>query len=125
MKKILAVAVVLMLSACVTTGRKVSQEQVAQFKEGRTTYQEVVEALGEPTSSTLNSDGSRTIIYSYASAQARPESFIPYIGPLLAGSTQESSNVIIQFDRKGVLQHYTASSGKSSTGTGLISGQGQ
>jgi starvation-inducible outer membrane lipoprotein len=31
MKKILAVAVALMPSACVTTGRKVRQEQVAQF----------------------------------------------------------------------------------------------
>ena len=57
MKAVLIVAAALGLSACVATGKKVTQEQVSRFQKGKTTYQEVIADLGEPTNSTLHSDG--------------------------------------------------------------------
>ncbi|MFY0562540.1 hypothetical protein ACN28E_01750 [Archangium lansingense] len=125
MRNVLVAATALMLSACVSTGKKVNMEKVNQFKEGRTTYDEVLVELGEPTSSTFNSDGTRSISYSYAQTQARLESYIPYVGAFLGGSDHESSFVHMLFDGDGILMRYTANSGKSSTGTGLLSGQRQ
>jgi len=125
MKMVLAVAAALSLSACFATGKKVTQEQVSQFQKGKTTYQEVITRLGTPTNSTLHSNGSRSISYSYAQSQASAASFIPYIGGLLGGSESEHTSVYMTFDQNGVLTDYAATSGRSSTGTGLLSGQRQ
>lgn len=125
MKMVLVVAMALALSACIATGRKVSQEKVSQFKVGQTTYQEVIAELGKPTDSTLHSDGRRTLSYFYSQSQASAASFIPYVGGLVGGSETENSFVYLDFDANGILANYSARSGNSSTGTGLISGQRQ
>jgi outer membrane protein assembly factor BamE (lipoprotein component of BamABCDE complex) len=125
MKAVLVVAAALTLSACFATGKKVTQEQVSQFQKGKTTYQEVISRLGEPTHSTLLSDGSRSISYTYAQSQASAASFIPYIGGLVGGRESEHSSVSMRFDQNGILADYAATSGKTSTGTGLLSGQRQ
>lgn len=125
MKAVLIVAVALGLSACVATGRKVTQEQVSRFQKGKTTYQEVIADLGEPTNSTLHSDGSRAISYTYAQSQASAASFIPYVGGLVGGSESEHTSVYLTFDKNGLLTDYASTSGKTSTGTGLLSGQRQ
>lgn len=125
MRLALVVALGLTLSGCVATGRKVTQQQVSEFKEGKTTYQEVISKLGTPTNSTVNSDGSRSITYVYAQYQRSAVSYIPYVGGLMGGSESESSHTFLHFDKNGVLTHYTSNEGKTSTGTGLISGQRQ
>jgi outer membrane protein assembly factor BamE (lipoprotein component of BamABCDE complex) len=125
MKAVLITVAALTLSACVATGRKVTQEQVSQFQKGKTTYQQVISSLGAPTNSTLLSDGSRAISYSYAQSQASAASFIPYVGGLVGGSETEHTSVYMTFDKNGVLTDYTATSGRTSTGTGLLSGQRQ
>jgi hypothetical protein len=125
MKLVLIIASALTLSACVATGKKVTQERVAQFKIGQTTYQEVIAELGSPTDSMLHSDGRRSISYFYSQAQASAASFIPYIGGLIGGSESESTFVHMDFDQKGILANYSAKSGSNSTGTGLLSGQRQ
>jgi hypothetical protein len=125
MKVVLVIATALTLTACVSTGKKVTQEKVAKFKIGQTTYQEVIAELGQPTDSTLHSDGRRSISYFYSQSQVSAASFIPYVGGLLGGSESESTFVYMDFDQKGVLANYSAKSGGSSTGTGLLSGQRQ
>jgi len=125
MRLSLIVAMALTLSGCVATGRKVTQQQVSEFKEGKTTYQEVINKLGPPTSSTVNSDGTRSITYSYAQHQQSAVSYFPYVGGLMGGSESESSHTFLHFDKNGVLTQYTSNEGKTSTGTGLISGQRQ
>jgi outer membrane protein assembly factor BamE (lipoprotein component of BamABCDE complex) len=125
MRTVLIIIAALTLSACVATGKKVTQERVSQFQKGKTTYQEVVRELGEPNGSTLHSDGGRSISYFYSQAQMKAESFIPYIGGLVGGSESETTSVSMNFDKNGVLTDYSASSGKTSTGTGLFSGQRQ
>lgn len=125
MKTVLVVAAALTLSACFATGKKVTQEQVSQFHKGKTTYQEVITSLGAPTNSTLHSDGSRSISYSYAQSQASAASFIPYVGGLIGGRESEHTSVYMTFDKNDVLTDYAATSGRNSTGTGLLSGQRQ
>ena len=125
MRLVLVVVMALTLSACVATGRKVTQQQLSGFKEGKTTYQEVITQLGKPTSSTVNSDGTRLIIYSYVQSQVSPVSVVPVLGRFVEGTETESSYAMLQFDQNGVLTQYTSNEGATSTGTGLISGQRQ
>jgi outer membrane protein assembly factor BamE (lipoprotein component of BamABCDE complex) len=113
------------LTACMSYGTKVDQEQVAQFVKGKTTYAEVIQELGKPTYSTVNSDGTRMLMYSYSQRQMNAANFIPYVGMFTGGMQSENTNVMLSFDKNSVLTDYTASEGGASMGTGVISGQKQ
>jgi len=113
------------LSACMSSGTKVTQETVSRFVIGKTTYAEVVQQLGKPNQSTLNSDGVRTIVYTYAQSQASGVSYIPYINLFVRGTESENTTVTLNFDKNSVLTDYTAIEGAMETETGVTSGRKQ
>lgn len=122
MRYLLLVLMSLALSACMSMGTKVDQEKVSQFVKGKTTYSEVIQQLGKPSSSTINDDGSRTIMYMYVQSQAKASSFIPIVGAFVGGADSESTTVTMNFDKKSLLVSYTASEGGMNVGTGYVSG---
>ncbi|MDO8546095.1 MAG: hypothetical protein Q7R68_01920 [Nitrospirales bacterium] len=113
------------LSACMSYGTKVDQEKVAQFVKGKTTYAEVVRQLGKPNQSTINSDGVRTISYTYQQSQMSASSFIPFVGLFVGGAESENTTVVMNFDKNSVLTDYTATEGGMDMGTGVTSGRKQ
>lgn len=125
MRSLFLLITVLSLSACMSMGKKVDQEKVSQFVKGRTTYTEVVQQLGKPTQSTINSDGSRTAMYIYMQSQANAASFIPIVGAFMGGAESENTTVTLNFDKRSILTNYSASEGGSSMGTGIASGSRQ
>lgn len=111
-----------LLTGCAASGVQVSEEQTRQFQVGRSTYGEVVGVLGEPTTSTVSANGTRVAVYSYASVQSRPQNFLPYIGPLVAGYDTKSSAVSFMFDARGVLTNSTSSQTNVGGGANLAAG---
>jgi len=65
MRYLFVIVALLALTSCMSMGTKVDQDKLTQFQKGKTTYAEVVQQLGKPTQSTLNSDGSRIVVYTY------------------------------------------------------------
>jgi hypothetical protein len=122
MRALSAGCLALMLSACMASGVRVTPEQAAKFERGKTTYTEVITALGPPTTQMLGADGARTVIYGYSEAHPRPASFIPIIGPLVGGADSRTNVVMLRFDAGGVLQDWQASESNYGTGTGLNAG---
>lgn len=102
-----------LLVGCASSGVKVTEQQAEAFKVGSSTYSDVVASLGEPTSNTVSSNGTRVAVYNYASMRSQPQNFIPYIGPFVAGYDNQSSSVTFNFDPRGVL------TGTSSTQAGM------
>jgi hypothetical protein len=113
------------LTGCYATGVKVREDQLAQLQRGTSTYSEVVQALGPPTSTTLHGDGSRDAVYTYNQVQANPVNFIPIVGSFLGGATSEHSSVTLAFDPAGRLVQYSTTHGSETVGTGLSSGARQ
>jgi hypothetical protein len=101
---------------------KVSEQQAQSFRVGTSTYTEVVAALGAPTSTTVDSNGNRTAVYSYTSIRSQPQNFIPYLGPLVAGYDNQSSVVTFAFDPRGVLTGTTSTQGGTAVGANLAAG---
>jgi outer membrane protein assembly factor BamE (lipoprotein component of BamABCDE complex) len=112
----------LAVSGCVSTGVQVDENALTSFQKGKTTVNEVIARLGQPTSNILMNTGQRIISYTYIQAQARPESFIPIIGPLVGGADSRFSNVALTFDRNGVLESYSSSQSQFGSATGAASG---
>ena len=82
----------LAISGCFSSGTKVDQSTVSKFEIGETTKSEVISALGDPNNSTIKSDGTSSITYTYVQAQTKAASFIPYVGLFAGGADLESSN---------------------------------
>lgn len=125
MRVFLAIALSAVLTGCAATGVQVSEQKAQSFQVGHSTYANVIAALGSPTTSTISSNGQRTAIYSYAAMQSRPQNFIPYIGPFVAGYDTKSSAVVFVFDEHGVLLSTTSSQSELGIGANLAAGSGQ
>ncbi len=61
---VLGLAIV--LAACATSGRKITDAQISSIEHGKTTQSELVASLGQPTSFTQNSDGTKVLGWGYA-----------------------------------------------------------
>jgi len=119
----LLIAALIGLSGCAATGVQVKQGQLDQFKQGETTRQEVVAALGKPTTQMRNSDGTTTLLYTYAEYRTRPQTFIPFVGAFVGGTDTNSSHVTLTFDQAGKLLSYSSSESEMGTGMGMAAGQ--
>jgi hypothetical protein len=70
----------------------------------------------------MSSNGNRVAIYSYAAMQARPQNFIPYIGPFISGYDTKSSAVAFTFNARGVLAETSSSQSNVGIGANLAAG---
>ena len=122
MRLLILPASILILTGCVSAGVKVDENNLAAFEKGKTTYSEVITGLGQPTTNTMLPDGRRMLMYSWVEARARPENFIPLVGPFVGGADSRSSNVIIWIGTDGKLESYSASQSQYGIGRGLEAG---
>jgi hypothetical protein len=108
------------LGGCVSTGTKVTRDDIAAFMKGITTEQEVLAKLGKPTSSSISASGVRTDSYLYIHASANAANFIPIVGLAAGGASSHTTMVTFIFDADGKLYDYRASQGDSEVHTGLL-----
>jgi hypothetical protein len=85
-----------------TAGTKVSDETASHFVIGRTTYAEVVNALGQPNVVSSTANG-RMAIYSYAQVSIRPITLVPVVGLFAGGADTTASGVSFTFDSRDIL----------------------
>jgi hypothetical protein len=120
------IALVSMLGlACVSMGVQVRPDQIKDFEKGKTTYGDVVQRLGPPTTNMMASDGTRTAMYTYTRSQARASSFIPVVGLFAGGADTQMTQVAFRFDTAGRLLDYTSSESNLGAGTNLAAGAPQ
>ena len=117
--KFIALALLTFLNGCAASGVQVTEQQAQSFQVGKSTYAEVVGSLGEPTSVNSSSNGNRVATYSYSAMSARPQNFIPYIGPWVGGYDTKSSAVTFVFDNKGILREMSSTQNNMGAGTNL------
>ncbi|MBV9571883.1 MAG: hypothetical protein JO056_11640 [Alphaproteobacteria bacterium] len=107
-------AVLLLASAvggCTSVGTKFDESKVDSFKVGQTNCAEAVMALGRPSQDMRSANGERTVLYMYSDMRMRPETFLPYIGPLVGGMDNDTKSLSLICDRRGVLKDYSVSTG--------------
>ncbi|GAB1578039.1 hypothetical protein [Bordetella petrii] len=78
---------VLALGGCAATGVQGEQGQLDQFKQGETTWLDVITAVGKSTTQMRNSDDTTALLYTYAEYRTRPETFTRLWGHSSTGRT--------------------------------------
>lgn len=121
MKNYLLPLIVAALTGCASYGVMVSDKQAAQFKRGEATEAQIIAALGKPTTVTTT-NGIRMLVYTGVQAQARAESFIPLIGPLVGGTDSQVSQVMFKLNEHSILTDVISSQTTSAVGMGFAAG---
>ena len=119
MKFLNSLFLVIALTGCASAGVKVEQSKLTDLHKGKTTYQQAVNEFGQPSQTIYNDNGTKTALYIYYSAQARPETFIPVVGAFVGGADSENSTVTMNFDQHDVLRSYSSSQGSVGAGHGF------
>lgn len=116
----------LSMSACVSSGGSTAindKETVKQIVTGKTTKAELSTMIGEPSMTDFTEDGREKWFYQtwssdYSAGNAASiavGSIVPYAG-MLFGGKETNKNLTVIFDKKGVVQNFSAGGGSSTSG---------
>ena len=104
---ILALFAAVSISGCASSGTKVDQSALTDFKAGVTTKAEVVQRLGPPQSSSASSDGTQVVSYFFTETSVNGATFIPVVGLFAGGSKGTASITTFIFDKNGVMKSFS------------------
>jgi hypothetical protein len=119
MRFLIAAGLIGMLAGCVSSGTKVTAEQVTAFEVGKTSEAQVIAALGKPNGVSVLADGSKVDVYMHVSAHANGASYIPIVGLFAGGAKGDSDTAVFSFGPDGVLKSTSSSTVHADVNTGL------
>ncbi|MFT4271189.1 MAG: hypothetical protein QM578_09275 [Pantoea sp.] len=70
MRKLFIAMLSIVLAGCVYVGTNFDESKLANVQKGVTTKQEVISMFGEPTTTTVDSDGNEVLMWSYSIGSA-------------------------------------------------------
>jgi hypothetical protein len=108
------------LSGCMTTGVRVTAEQLAGLKEGVATEVDVTKVLGKPQSTSTSSDGTRMLVFAYMNYQVNGATFIPVVGLVAGGSTMDTSTTVFTFGKDGKMISYNVTESQHQSRNGGV-----
>lgn len=96
MNKYIAIIPILLICGCATFGKDISDYQVSKIRKGVTTKKTLINDFGKPYAETVDSDGNKSLVWTYAHATV----FSPGQGKSLS----------VKLDKSGVVENYALSS---------------
>lgn len=118
-KTIAAFTLAVALAACSSSGTKVDHAQMAQFHKGSTTSAQVISALGDPSQTSYDDNGNKTLTYTYTQTDVKAQTFIPFVGLFSNGANVKSSTATFTFNKSDVLTKMTQSQGAQDYNGGI------
>lgn len=109
MKKYGMVASSLFLGAAIllgaaSGGTMVTDEQIEQFKAGKTERKDVIQTLGSPEVTQKMEDGTTRDTYIRSESHASATSYIPLVGAFIGSTKTKNREVTFIYTKKGVLK---------------------
>jgi outer membrane protein assembly factor BamE (lipoprotein component of BamABCDE complex) len=112
-------ALMVFMAGCMSMGRRIDQQAADSIQIGKTTRAQVSSRLGSPDEITRDGRGNTIFAYRYFGSQVRPETFIPFVGPLVGGSNMQRQEVLVTFGSNGIVKDFSSTQGSSETGMNL------
>jgi len=116
----------LALAGCASAGNQSLKDQneasvSSKLTRGVSTKGDVQKVFGDPEDVSFTDSGNEIWHYSYAKAQAKAVSFIPYVNLLKSGSDVDKTTLVVLFDKQGIVTNFTIANSKEEISYGLIS----
>jgi outer membrane protein assembly factor BamE (lipoprotein component of BamABCDE complex) len=116
---VVALILAVTLGACSTSGTKVDHAQMAQFHKGTTTSAQVISALGDPSQTSYDDAGNKTLTYVYTQTDVKAQTFIPIVGLFSNGANVKNNTATFTFNKSDVLTKMTQSQGAQDFNNGI------
>jgi outer membrane protein assembly factor BamE (lipoprotein component of BamABCDE complex) len=100
----------ILLTACSTSGHKVSQGEVDTIRVGDTKA-DVQARIGAPDQTSRSLAGGDNWIYAYSRSSPNAKRFIPLLGTFIGGKNVETQTVTVMFDPSGRVSDVTTAYG--------------
>lgn len=118
---VILMAGVVLLTGCVSVGRKVDMEKSDQIHRG-STKAEVRSLIGAPDRVSKDADGVEMWTYTYVHSQVKGTTFIPFAGAFLGGTDTKDQSYVVTFT-DGVVSNYASNTGNLETTADLQTGK--
>jgi outer membrane protein assembly factor BamE (lipoprotein component of BamABCDE complex) len=124
-KLIVTLVSVALLAGCATAGneRMKDQSQASiqeQIVEGKSTKSQVQNVLGSATSVSFTDGGSEVWTFKWSRATPQARNFIPVVSAFSRGIDVKTKELVVMFDKSGVVQRYTMRESNDVVNRGLI-----
>lgn len=125
MRNATVVMLALALAGCMTVGNRqiANKDVVSRIEASKTTKNEVVALVGQPTRVRFMDSGGETWEYEMQKSQIRGATLIPVIGLFAGGANIQTYSLSILFRPDGIVEK--VGSGSSSGGGGSLSDEGK
>jgi outer membrane protein assembly factor BamE (lipoprotein component of BamABCDE complex) len=104
--KLLAISVLLMISACVSAGTKAITDAgvVSRIEVGKSTRADVTTLLGYPIAASYGGQGEETWHYTYVTAAPTAAAFVPVIKAVTPNLGETNRVLSVTFNRDGTVK---------------------
>ena len=111
---VLVLAISFVVSGCASVGNKALKKETKETVEqkivkGKTTKEEIKAMFGDPVSTNFTDSGNLIWHYEFVNTQAKAVNFIPIINLFESGMEGEKKELVIFFDKNGVVQNFSMS----------------
>ncbi len=105
--KLLTVAVLLVISACVSAGTKAITDAgvVSQIEVGKSTRADVTALLGYPITASYGDQGEETWHYTWITAYPKPTEFVPVVKAFTPHLSETTREFAVTFSRDGTVKN--------------------
>ena len=121
---ILPLVITMTLSSCASAGNQALKNETQEslrsaLIKGKTTKQDVLNRFGEPHSRTTEDSDEELWVYSMLNSQMSATTFIPVVGMLTGGQSQQTRTLQVTF-KGNVVDTWFFSSGSDNVKTGIF-----
>jgi outer membrane protein assembly factor BamE (lipoprotein component of BamABCDE complex) len=104
--KLLTVAFLLVMSACVSAGTKAITDTgvVSMIEVGKSTQADVTALLGYPIAATYGDQGEETWHYTWITAAPRPTAFVPVVKAFTPSLAETTRELAVTFNQDGTVK---------------------
>lgn len=117
--------IILFFSGCTTVGStqlgSIEKSEISQkIIKNKSTMDEVVAIIGNPTSSKIDANNKEIWVYDFSSSRKTLPSYIPIVKEFSSGINNKSINLIIYFNENNIVQNYIYKAKKIQQNSGYL-----
>lgn len=120
-----SITLALFLGGCASGGNKAIKDETAQsvaskLIHGKTTKNQVRALYGDPYTTSFTDSGNEIWKYHFSKAHVTASSFVPVVSLFASGSKGKKKELVIFFNKRGIVQRHSMSTSDVETNTSLI-----
>ena len=119
------ICMALLVAGCASAGNKVLKNEsaksvAAKIEKGRSTKDDVRAMFGDPMTTSFTDSGNEIWKYEFTKTHAKATNFIPFVSLFKSGAKGKKKELVVFFDKNGVVKNYSMSTSDVDVDTSLF-----